>query len=91
MKILIVENQLQMVNALTNYLERNGLYVRNTAGLVLTKKEYKLLLFFASNPERLLSKTVLAENIWGDNRDQSDSFDFLYSQIKNLRRKLIGE
>ncbi|MDJ1485635.1 response regulator transcription factor [Cytophagaceae bacterium YF14B1] len=60
----------------------------NATELVLTKKEYELLLFFASNPERVLSKTALAEHIWGDNSDQSDSFDFLYSQIKNLRRKL---
>ena len=31
---------------------------------------------------------MLAEAIWGDYIDQADSFDFIYSQIKNLRKKL---
>ncbi len=30
----------------------------------------------------------LAESVWGDNIDQVDSLDFIYSQVKNLRRKL---
>lgn len=56
--------------------------------LILKKKEYELLLFFVSNTERIISKSSLAEHIWGDNSDRTDSFDFLYSQIKNLRRRL---
>ncbi len=56
--------------------------------LILKKKEYELLLFFVSNTDRIISKSSLAEHIWGDNSDRTDSFDFLYSQIKNLRRRL---
>lgn len=54
----------------------------------LTRKEYDLLLYLAVNKERLVTKTALAEHVWGDNIDQADSFDFIYSQIKNLRKKL---
>ena len=56
--------------------------------LILKKKEYELLLFFVSNMDRVISKSSLAEHIWGDNSDRNDSFDFLYSQIKNLRKRL---
>ena len=54
----------------------------------LTRKEYDLLLYLASNKNRMVTKSALAENVWGDNIDQADSFDFIYSQIKNLRKKL---
>jgi DNA-binding response OmpR family regulator len=56
--------------------------------LTLTRKEYEMLLFFVSNKNRVVSKTSLAEHIWGDHIDQVDSYDFIYSQIKNLRKKL---
>lgn len=56
----------------------------------LTKSEYELLLFFFSNPRRVLSKESLAEHVWGDNMDLADSFDFIYSHIKNLRKKLTS-
>ena len=39
-------------------------------------------------PEKLVQKTTLAEAVWGDDADQVDSLDFIYSQIKNLRKKL---
>jgi len=54
----------------------------------LNRKEYDVLLYLASNRDRLVNKTALAEHVWGDNIDQADSFDFIYSQIKNLRKKL---
>lgn len=41
-----------------------------------------------ANPNRLLNKTTLTEAVWGDNIDQADDLEFLYSQVKNLRRKL---
>ena len=37
---------------------------------------------------RLINKTTLAEAVWGDNIDQADSLDFIYSQVKNLRKKM---
>ncbi len=69
------------------HLDQRSVYVNNTE-LLLKNKEYELLLFFISNPQRVVSKSSLAEHIWGDHIDQADSFDFLYSQIKNLRKKL---
>lgn len=56
--------------------------------LVLNRKEYDLLYYFVIQPEKTLQKTTLAEAIWGDYIDQADSLDFIYSQIKNLRKKL---
>lgn len=56
--------------------------------LVLNRKEYDLLYYFIINPDKTLQKTMLAEAIWGDYIDQADSLDFIYSQIKNLRKKL---
>lgn len=60
------------------------------AEVKLNRKEFDLLYYFASNPNRLINRTALAESVWGDDIDQADSFDFLYSQVKNLRRKLRG-
>ncbi|NID13612.1 response regulator transcription factor [Fibrivirga algicola] len=57
--------------------------------LDLTEKEYHLLLFFLANVNRLLTKSAIAEYVWGDHMDLADSHDFLYTHIKNLRRKLI--
>ena len=54
----------------------------------LTKKEYEMLLFFANNARRVLTKQNIAEHLWGDFIDQSDSFDFVYQHIKNLRKKI---
>jgi len=56
----------------------------------LTKSEYEILLFFFSNPERVLTKESIAEHIWGDNMDLVDSYDFIYSHIKNLRKKITA-
>ena len=54
----------------------------------LNRKEYDILLYFANRPGRLVNKNTLAESVWGDHIDQVDNFDFIYTQIKNLRKKL---
>jgi two-component system, OmpR family, response regulator ArlR len=56
--------------------------------LVLNRKEFDILLYLATNKDRLVSKTALAEHVWGDYIDEADNFEFIYSQIKNLRKKL---
>lgn len=56
--------------------------------LILNRKEFDLLYYFITNPDRLIYKTALAEYVWGDNIDQADNLDFIYSQVKNLRKKL---
>jgi DNA-binding response OmpR family regulator len=55
-----------------------------------TRKEYELLMFFVSNKNKVITKTGLAEHLWGDYMDSADSYDFIYTHIKNLRRKLIN-
>jgi DNA-binding response OmpR family regulator len=54
----------------------------------LTRSEFDILLFFFSNQGRVLTRESIAEHIWGDNMDLADSFDFIYSHIKNLRKKI---
>lgn len=61
----------------------------NNTVIELTKSEYDILLFFISNPNRVLTRETIAEHIWGDNMDLADSYDFIYSHIKNLRKKMI--
>lgn len=56
--------------------------------LVLNRKEFDLLYYFIINPNRLINKTAIAEYVWGDHTDQADNLHFVYSQIKNLRKKL---
>ena len=56
--------------------------------LELSRKEYDILLYFVNRPNRLINKQTLAESVWGDHIDQVDNFDFIYAQIKNLRKKL---
>lgn len=59
----------------------------NHQNIDLTKKEYELLLYFVSNKKRLISKDAIAEHLWGN--EMSGNFDFIYTHIKNLRKKLI--
>lgn len=56
--------------------------------LELNRKEYDILLYFANRCNRLINKNTMAESVWGDYIDQVDNFDFIYAQIKNLRKKL---
>jgi len=56
----------------------------------LTKKEYQLLLYFAYNKGRVISKNAIAEHLWGDETESAVNFDFIYTHVKNLRKKLIN-
>ncbi len=58
----------------------------NSNPLELTKKEYELLLYFVTNKGRVISKNAIAEHLWGD--DMAGNYDFIYTHIKNLRKKL---
>lgn len=80
------QNELQFGNVSINTSNRT-LFIEKEE-VELNRKEYDVLLYLASNKDRLVNKTALAEHVWGDNIDQADSFDFIYSQIKNLRKKL---
>ena len=70
-------------------IDFNGRIVSiNNQELKLNRKEFDILSFFATNIDRLITKEVLAEHVWGDNIDSADNFDFVYAQVKNLRKKL---
>lgn len=56
--------------------------------LSLTRSEFDLLVFLLNNSNRVVSRQAIAEHIYGDRTDNMPSFDFVYSQIKNLKRKL---
>jgi len=53
----------------------------------LTRKEYELLLYFIANKKRVISKDAIAEHLWGNN--MGGNFDYIYTHIKNLRKKLM--
>ena len=55
----------------------------------LTRKEYELLVYFMGNKNKVVTKEAIAEHLWGDHIDMADNYDFLYTHIKNLRRKLM--
>jgi len=56
--------------------------------LQVNRKEFDILNYLVINKNRLVNKTALAEHVWGDHMDAADNFEFIYSQIKNLRKKL---
>lgn len=56
--------------------------------LRLNRKEFDILVYLVTNKNKLVLKTALAEHVWGDYIDEMNSYDFIYSQIKNLRKKL---
>jgi DNA-binding response OmpR family regulator len=60
----------------------------NDKALDLTKKEFHLLLYFITNKNRVLTKEAIAEHLWGDNIDLVDNFDFIYTHMRNLRKKI---
>lgn len=56
--------------------------------LELSRKEYDIMLYLVNRQGRLIEKQTLAEAVWGDDIDQADNFDFIYAQMKNLRKRL---
>lgn len=56
--------------------------------ILLTKKEYELLLYFVINKNRVVSRQSIAEHLWGDHYDMADNYDTVYVHTMNLRKKL---
>jgi DNA-binding response OmpR family regulator len=79
-------NLLQSGNLQLDLLSRSA--TCSNQPLVLTKNEYDLLAFLLNNKNRVVSKQAIAEHIYGDQADNMPSFDFVYSHIKNLKKKL---
>ncbi len=55
----------------------------------LTKKEFDLLVYFITNKNRVLTKTGIGEHMSKDFMDYGFTDDFIYTHIKNLRKKLL--
>ena len=67
--------------------QRAEVWVNDTK-VDISRKEFNILLYFMQRPTRLVSKSMLAESIWGDHFDGVDNYDFVYAQIKNIRKRL---
>ena len=72
---------------LTVYPDRHAVYVDGKE-LILNRKEFDLLYYFVTNPGRMIPKEAMPESVWGDGLEQADSLEFIYSQVKNLRKKM---
>jgi len=78
---VIMQNELQ-IDILARTVAVNGIRI------ILTKKEFDLLLYFIGNRNRVISKSALAEHLSGDIADMFDNHDFVYAHVKNLKKKL---
>ena len=80
----------------TNELAFNEIKINVDSGEVsvydekidLTKKQYEILVYFMVNRNKLITHESIAEHVWGDNISNEENFDFIYGQIKNLRKKI---
>jgi DNA-binding response OmpR family regulator len=79
-----------IINEIVIDTEKHEVKVNNKI-VELTRREYDILLFFISNKEKVLTKESIVEHIWGDDANAFDNFDFVYTHIKNLRKKLIEQ
>lgn len=80
-------NQFTLNNLTLDYTEK--LLRINDKSIKLTKTEFELLQYLIANKNRVIPKDSIAEHLYGDHIDQADSYDFLYSHIKNLKKKMI--
>jgi DNA-binding response OmpR family regulator len=74
-------------NEISVFTESKSVSV-NGEELSFTRKEYDLLLFFLINRNRVLTKEAIAEHLWEDSIDLSDNYDFIYTHLNNIRRKI---
>lgn len=56
--------------------------------VALSKLEYDLLVFLATNKNRVVSREAIAEHIFDGPSGLTPGPEFVYSHIKNLKRKL---
>lgn len=62
----------------------------NDVKIDLTKREFDIFMFLFNNKNRVITKEAIAEYVWGDDSSAFDNFDFIYTHIKNLRKKLLN-
>ncbi len=76
---LIQYHQL-VIHQKTNRVFRDG------KEIVLTPKEFKLLVFLMTHAERILTREEIAENVWGNHFDTGTNYIDVY--IAYLRKKI---
>ena len=81
-------NDVLKFNEITVDLSAKAVFI-NDVVVKFTRKEYLLLLYFMANQGKVVSKNAIAEHLWGDSIDIADNFDFIYSHIKNIRKKIV--
>ena len=81
-------NQIKIGELVLDILDKSLKHHQET--IPLTRKEYELLLYLLSNKNRVVTKEAIVEHLWGDDIDMSDNYDFIYSHIKNLRKKMMN-
>ncbi len=59
---------------------------RGTNDISLTTTEYKLLLYFLNNPEKVISRSEILDAVWGVNYDMGTNVVDVY--VNYLRKKL---
>ena len=55
----------------------------------LTRKEYELLLYFLVNKNKVVTKEAIVQYLWGNEVAMVNNYDFIYTHIKNMRKKLM--
>lgn len=84
-----LEDSKLIFNELSLDLALKQLSVNDTF-IELTRKEYELLLFFMENKNRVISKDSIAQHLWGESIELSVNYDFIYTHIKNVRKKILA-
>jgi DNA-binding response OmpR family regulator len=79
--------QILVLNELTIDLTAKVVSVQRSP-VDLTRKEYDLLVYLAYNKNRVVSKNAIAEHLSGDEAEIFGNYDFIYSHMKNLKKKL---
>jgi len=80
-------NNIMTFNEISINTESKSVSIKGNE-IILTKKEYDLLLFFLINKNRVLTKEAIAEHLWEDNIDLASNFDFIYTHLNNIRKKI---
>jgi DNA-binding response OmpR family regulator len=80
------QNQI-ITDELTIRTQEKRAYVKGHP-IDLTRKEYELLLYFVANKNKVVTFEAIVEHLWGDHIDMNDNYDFIYTHVKNLRKKI---
>jgi len=78
-----------VVNEITIYPDERRVLVKEQE-IDLTATEFRLLLYLVTNKNRVVSKNSISQHLLGDDdMEQIDNHNFVYSHLKNLRKKLV--